>query len=454
MRTVLLCLLVVLAGCVGSLPPSAPADTPTPGGPAANGTLELHFINVGQSISTLVIGPTGETMLVDSGDFRDDGEHVISYLQRHDIDRIDYLVTSHADADHIGGHAAVIDYLETEGRGVGAVYDPGIASSTRTYEAYLDAVEAHDVPLYRTQQGDEIPMEAVEVAVLAPPAEYLADEERNENSIVLHLRFGRTSVLLPGDSAEREDEFLVEHYGDDLRTTVLSAGHHGSASSSSEALLDAAHPRVAVISSAYDSQYGHPHEEVLERFAARDITTYWTATHGDVVFRTDGTAVTVLTQFDAPTDPLRLREGAPAEPGATAPLTARETFGGDPVATRTPTTTVATDGGNPLELVAVNYDAPGDDRENPNEETVVFENTGDAPLDLSRWVVRDEADNRYTVPDGVVLEPGARVTLHSGSGTDTASDLYWGTGAVWNNDGDTVIVEDAMGREVLREAYG
>jgi len=120
---------VALAGCVGAPlgdPASAePSTDESPAAPSdegaavttANGTLEVHYINVGQSVSTLVVGPDGETLLVDTGHYNDDGEHVIAYLQRHDVERIDHLVTSHNDADHIGGNGAIIDYYETEARG-------------------------------------------------------------------------------------------------------------------------------------------------------------------------------------------------------------------------------------------------------------------------------------------------------------------------------------------------
>ena len=117
-RAAVLAILVLLAGCTGGLPASEPTDSPIPstdiptntagGGP--NGTLEVHFINVEQSVSTLIIGQTGETMLIYSGHFNDDGEYVLQYLQRLGIDRIDYFVTSHNDADHIGGNAAVLEY--------------------------------------------------------------------------------------------------------------------------------------------------------------------------------------------------------------------------------------------------------------------------------------------------------------------------------------------------------
>ncbi len=454
----MLCLLIVLAGCTAA--PVAPGETDTPGeeesatttttaGP--DGELSVHFINVGQSVATLVVGPTGETMLIDTGHYNDDGEFVLAYLQRQGIEHIDYLVTSHNDADHIGGNAAVINYYETEAEGIGAVYDPGIAASTQTYGEYLDAVEANGVTLYKTREGDTIPMEGVTVDVFGPPEPYLEGEARNENSIVLKLSFGATSFLFTGDAEDDQEAYLVEQYGERLSATVLKAGHHGSRSSTSGALLDAANPQVVVVSSAYDSQYGHPHQETLDRLAARSLPTYWTATHGNVVLLSDGETVTVRSQQPAPTDPDRLREASPVDLGSTAPVETRDTFGGQ-------ATPVATDGGETtggsLAVAEINADAAGDDRENLNDEYVTFENTGDAPLDLSGWQVREGAGRTYTVPEGVTLDPGEQVTLHTGSGTDTTTDLYWGLdGPVWNNGGDTVTVIDSDGITVLEVSY-
>ncbi|WP_436922909.1 lamin tail domain-containing protein [Halosimplex amylolyticum] len=437
---------------------SAATQTATAG---SNGTLEVHFINVGQSVSTLIVGPTNETMLVDSGDFTDDGEDVLAYLQRHNISRIDRLVVSHADADHIGGNAAIIDYYETEADGIGAVYDPGIAASTQTYEAYLDAVEAHNVTLYETREGDPLPFEGVGVEVLGPPEPYLENGDRNENSIVLRLAYGRTGFLLTGDAEDGQERYLVDTYGERLRATVLKAGHHGSRSSTGEALLDAVEPKAVVISSANGSQYGHPNEEVLRRLADRSIPAYWTATHGNVVLVSDGERVTVRTQQAAPTDPLSLRNGTAIEPGATDPVAPRATINGS--LNTTAETPVATDGGTEtateiqadrIRVDEIHADAAGDDRENLNDEYVVFENPGSEALDLTGWTVEDEAGHTYAFPDGFTLEPNSTVTLRTGSGTDSESDLYWGSGSpIWNNGGDTVIVTNAAGETVLREEY-
>jgi len=182
---------------------------------------------------------------------------VLDYLRAQNVDRIDYLVTTHADADHIGGHAEVIDYYETKADGVGAVYDPGIASASATYEDYLDAVERHDVPLYETRAGDTVPLDGATVEVLAAPT-VPRQRRENENSVVLDVTFGNTSFLLTGDAGETAERRLVEAYGDELNATVLQAGHHGSDTSTSAPFLDAVEPSLVVISSAYDSQYGHP----------------------------------------------------------------------------------------------------------------------------------------------------------------------------------------------------
>ncbi len=447
------------SGTADDAPDSTIASTdPASGG--QNGSLEVHYINVGQSASVLIVGPTGETMLYDTGHYRDDGEHVLAYLRAHDVDRIDHLVVSHNDADHIGGNAAIIEYYETDADGIGAVYDPGVAASTQTYSQYLDAIEAHGVTLYETRAGDSIRFEGVDVGVFGPPEPYLENEARNENSIVLKLSFGRTSVLLTGDAEDDQEAYLVEEYGERLNATVLKAGHHGSSSSTSGGLLDTVKPQFVVISSAYDSQYGHPTEAVLERLSSRLIPTYWTATHGNVVLVSDGERVSVRTQAAAPTAPSKLREADPVAPGDGGEVVERSVLDGRSLQTET-TETAATDGGttrtagdSELALQRVHADADGDDRENLNDEYLVFENTGSSTLDLSGWTITDEAGHTYTVPDGTTLAPGDTITLHTGSGSDTAADLYWGSESpIWNNAGDTVTVRNNQGDVVLEETY-
>jgi len=107
-----------------------------------------------------------------------------------------------------------------------------------------------------------------------------------------------------------------------------------------------------------------------------------------------------------------------------------------------------------LRIAAINENAPGPERANLTDEYVTFANGGDAPLDLSGWRVSDAAGHTYTVPSGTTLPVGGRLTLRTGEGTDTDTDLYWGSGnPVWNDTGDTISVFDDVGALLLRESY-
>lgn len=299
--------LLVLAGCSGGLGGATDGNGTAATDPG--GDLEIHHIDVGQADSTLVVTPSNETILIDTGDYRDDGATVVDYLRARGIDRVDHLVSTHGHADHVGGHPAVIEYLEEEGEGVGAVYDSGVPHTTATYDEYLDAIEAYDVTLYEVAAGDTLPLESdgLEATVLNPPENGTGDDV-DDNSVVLDLEFGEFSYLTTGDIAERTERRLVETHGDDLAADAYQAGHHGSSTSSSDPFLDAVDPEVAVVSSALDSRYGHPHDEVLDAFADRGVETYWTGVHGTVVLTTDGSEISVATEREGATDPEALLE--------------------------------------------------------------------------------------------------------------------------------------------------
>ncbi|WP_425601090.1 lamin tail domain-containing protein [Halosolutus halophilus] len=299
------------------------------GASTVEGELEIHHIDVGQGDSTLIVTPANETILIDSGDWRQDGSEVIAYLEAQGIDRIDHLVATHADADHIGGHAAVIEHFETNGEGVGAAYDSGVPSDSATYGNYLDAVDEYGVDLLIVESGDELPIEGdVSAQVMHPPAGDTGSDV-NKNSVVLAFEFGDFQYMMTGDVDTGVEQRLVDEWGSDLESDVYKAGHHGSSTSSSEAFVDAVGPETAIISSAYDSQYGHPSDEVLERFADRDIETYWTGVHGNIVVRTDGTSIDVDTSESFSTDAEDILAETPESDDETNALASRPRVAGD-----------------------------------------------------------------------------------------------------------------------------
>lgn len=316
--------MVLLAGCGGlgesiEERPNPSIDDPSEGATEGedvtgtdsfdvDGELQIHHIDVGQGDSTLIRTPDGETILIDTGDWQEGGRVVIEYLDAHDIERIDHLIATHAHADHIGGHAAIIDEFETNRGGIGAVYDPGIPHTSQTYENYLDAVETHDIDLFLVQEGDELPIEddALSGLVVNPPAD--EGEDLNAHSVAIVFEFGEIRYLTTGDAEAETEARMLDAWADELDADVYQAGHHGSSTSSTPVFMDAVSPEVAVISSGFDSQYGHPHDETLEAFADRGIETYWTGVHGDVVITTDGTSFDVETAKAFSNDPAALLE--------------------------------------------------------------------------------------------------------------------------------------------------
>ncbi|MFH1789303.1 MAG: lamin tail domain-containing protein, partial [Candidatus Altiarchaeota archaeon] len=110
----------------------------------------------------------------------------------------------------------------------------------------------------------------------------------------------------------------------------------------------------------------------------------------------------------------------------------------------------ASSSGTPvIEIIEAQFDAPGSEKINLNGEWVKIRNNGDAPQDLTGWILEDDANHIYRFPDNFVLGTGDSVTVHTGSGTDSTSDLYWGRGsAIWNNDGDTATLRDEEGRKI------
>lgn len=299
---------LLVAGCV----------TPDPGPP--DGSLRIHHLDVGQADATLLETPENETVVIDTGDWTDGGQAVINHLESLRIDHVDHLVATHAHADHIGGHAELIEHFETERNGIGLVYDSGIQHTSQAYLDYIDAVEGYGHELVIVEEDEWLPVDGVDVFVLNPPAGESGDDI-DYNCVGLRVEHEAVSYLTTGDAGESAEQRMVSAWTDQLSADIYQAGHHGSSTSSTDAFVGAVDPDTTVISSAYDSQFGHPDDEVLYTFDEFDVGTYWTGVHGEAVMTIDGETVETDTDEPFSTDPLDiLAEKPETATGADLPV--------------------------------------------------------------------------------------------------------------------------------------
>jgi len=282
----------VVAALSGALVLAAPRGL---GDPPRAGWLRVTFLDVGQGDATLVQFPGGRSLLVDAGGAAggrfDVGGRVVSpALWRLGVRRLDYLAITHADPDHVGGAGAVLRDFAPR-----AVWE-GVPVPRAEALRVLAAGAATAGAAWRVvQTGDRLRVGPVEVVAWhPPPPDWERQKVRNDDSLVLELRWGGVSIVLPGDVG-RDVEGAVARRLDPAAVRVLKVPHHGSASSSSPALLEAARPWAAVISAGRGNPFGHPAPAVLGRYRAIGAGIFRTDRDGAVTVETDGHEVLLST---------------------------------------------------------------------------------------------------------------------------------------------------------------
>jgi competence protein ComEC len=250
-------------------------------------TLELTAIDVGQGDSLLVGLPDGRLMLVDAGGIAsfghrtkpkiDIGEDVISpYLWNRGIQHLDIVAMTHAHSDHVGGLPAILDNFHPRELWTGAL------PTGNEWQPIREKTDALHIPVRQLHRGDTFPF----IQVLAPSPDYTAGKAaKNNDSLVLLLRYGRHSFLLTGDAEKQVENDLLTL---PIHADVLKVGHHGSKTSSTPAFLDAVHPFFGVISDGYENSYGHPAPLTLEHLQERHIQPLRTDQLGLITIRSDG----------------------------------------------------------------------------------------------------------------------------------------------------------------------
>ncbi|MFJ5767910.1 MBL fold metallo-hydrolase [Lysinibacillus sp. NPDC093210] len=383
---VLLCIFV-LAGCTSTLETE---KIPV----AAGHEMRVHFFDVGQGDSILIESPNGKTMLVDGG-VKGAGQQVVSYINELGIDKLDIVVATHPDADHIGGLIPVLNSIPIE-----QFYDSGKVHTSQTFEEMLSLIDTNNIPYNVPKTGDSITFDnELEVKVLN------ANENASDNndaSIVLKVTYGNISFLLTGDAGVAlEKEMLLQN----VKATVLKAGHHGSNTSSSQSFIRAVQPEVTILSYGKDNKYGHPHAEVVERLQAIGSKIYATAEAGTVTVSTDGVSYNVSAKEWS---------GAIAE----KPKMKQD-----------------------VEMISKDL----------IEEIVAIKNNGQDTVSLKDWqLVSIEGNQVFNFPN-VSLQPGKTIYVTSGTTAREGQNyLKWTTRQIWLNDGDRAQLLNAKG-EVVSE---
>jgi competence protein ComEC len=262
----------------------------------ADGRLRVDFLDVGQGDSALVTMPDGTTLLVDGGgrpsfagstdSARRIGETVVSeYLWWRGLSKVDYVLATHADADHTDGLNDVLENFRVRGAFIGRspLQKPEFLKLSETLRATGTHVET-------IQAGDTIRFGSVEVSVLWPLA--ASNGSSNNDSIVLRISLGNRSLLLTGD-IEKPTETALAAMHPSLRADVVKVPHHGSRTSSTDAFVLAAKPAFAIISVGRTSMFGHPHKEVVDRWQASGAAVLTTGHSGTITVTTDGTDLRV-----------------------------------------------------------------------------------------------------------------------------------------------------------------
>lgn len=268
----LLTLVISICGCAESnkeelIPQTTETET----------QMSIHFLDVGQGDATLII-VGDQAMLIDAGD-NNQGTKIQNYLTKQGVERLNYVIGTHPDSDHIGGLDVILYKFDCD-----TIIMPTIEKDTQTYEEVIDTMKEKGYQNTIPIVGETFTLGNAEFTILGPMKEY---EDTNNNSIAIQITHGENKFIFTGDGEEEAEESLLQGQID-LNARVYKVGHHGSSSSSSRELLEAISPDYAVISCEEGNTYGHPHAEVLNHLRELEIQVFRTDEQGTVIVTSDG----------------------------------------------------------------------------------------------------------------------------------------------------------------------
>ena len=242
---------------------------------------QIHFIDVGEACSTLVICD-GHSMLVDGGN-ASDSQLMYSYLRDHGVSHLDYIICSHPHEDHAGGLAGALNYATVD-----KVYCSETEYDTKAFNSFVKYLEKQGKSIIVPEAGTSFKLGSSVVQIVGPlhPSDSL-----NNESLVVRISYYETSFLLTAD-AETPEEYDILESGYRIKSSVLQVSHHGSSDASAPEFLETVNPEIAVIPVG-DNSFGHPTDVTLNKLENAGITVYRTDYNGHIVMTSDGHKVSV-----------------------------------------------------------------------------------------------------------------------------------------------------------------
>ncbi|MHC9161585.1 ComEC/Rec2 family competence protein [Exiguobacterium profundum] len=251
---------------------------------SAASNIVVHYIDVGQGDAIYIKMPNGEDVVIDGGN-KGKGDAIVTYLKKQKVDDIEVLISTHPDADHIGGLDEILDAYRVEN-----IYAPKVKHTTQAYKDFLQAVKREGKTIKTAQMGVSLPIKGVNAKFVGPVKSY-SNSDLNNWSAVLHVTYKKNTFLFTGD-AEHVSEKDMMAKKQTLRADVLKVGHHGAKTSTSSTFLNTVKPKHAIISVGKNS-YGHPTSEVVTNLKRQKVNTLRTDKNGTIIITGNGSSYAV-----------------------------------------------------------------------------------------------------------------------------------------------------------------
>ena len=244
--------------------------------------LRIYYVDVGQA-EAILIDSGGEYMVIDGGN-NADGPLLVEYFKELGVNKIKYVVGSHAHEDHIGGLDDIITNFDVD-----TIYIPDAITTTRTFEDLLDSIDKKNMKYKVPKIDSTFNLKDAEIKVIYTGND---TDDLNNSSIILKLTYGNTSFLFTGDTTSIIEKQILDK---DIESDVLKVAHHGSKYSSSAHFLKKVNPKYAVISCGNDNTYDHPNSLTLKKLERMNVKTYRTDRDGTVIAVSDGNNISFET---------------------------------------------------------------------------------------------------------------------------------------------------------------